>query len=206
MCIRDSINAILKGLDKFPKLESKVREQLNIQLKSDGIESLEKELKVVDPITHANIDLKNSHRMIRALEIYRGTGKPYSYYLNKEKETRNFKIIKIGLKADRTIIYKRINERVDKMLKKGLLEEVKSVYSYRTLNALNTVGYKELFKHLDGDWSLDYAVEEIKKNTRRFAKRQITWFKKEPNTVWFDYKDPIENFIGQIKKEMETIS
>jgi tRNA dimethylallyltransferase len=127
-----------------------------------------------------------------------GTGKPYSSFLNKEKEKRNFKTITVGLTADREIIYKRINQRVDIMMNEGLLKEVENLVPFKNLNALNTVGYRELFKYFDGEWTLDFAVSEINKNTRRFAKRQNTWFKKNKDAFWFDYTTPIDKIIEKI--------
>ena len=197
------IKAFLHGLNDFPKIDPIIRVQLNKDLKKNGIEFLQKELNSVDPISFSKIDLNNPHRLVRALEIFRGTRKSYSSFLNKtEKQKRDFKIINIGLVADRSIIYERINNRVDKMIQNGLVQEAKKVYRYRELNALNTVGYKELFQFFDGKCELDFAINEIKKNTRRFAKRQITWFKKEENITWFDYKTPSKKIISYLKNEI----
>jgi tRNA dimethylallyltransferase len=200
------IKSVLEGLDAFPKVDPKIREQLNLSLKTDGIMALQKELKAKDPETYAKIDLKNSHRIIRVLEICKGTGKPYSQFLNKDKIKRSFASISIGLDATREIVYERINKRVDQMLKKGLIEEAKAVYKYKGMNALNTVGYKELFEHFAGNCTLDFAVEEIKKNSRRFAKRQLTWFKKNKNTQWYDYQTPFETILSQIETEISKLS
>lgn len=182
------VDAIIKGLDKFPVVDPVIRKTLNSLLKSEGIESLQKELQFLDPISYDKIDLNNPHRVIRALEICRGTGQPFSSFLNQKKQTRDFDTISIGLTAPRELVYDRINRRVDQMMKNGLLEEVTSVYRYKNLNALNTVGYKELFSYLEGQCSLEEAISEIKKNSRRFAKRQYTWFKKQSNTKWFDHE------------------
>ena len=152
----------------------------------------------LDPISYKNIAIDNPHRVIRALEICIGTDKPYSSFLNKGIAKRHFKTITIGLTAEREIIYNRINQRVDLMMQEGLLDEVRTLLPYKELNALNTVGYKELFKYLDDEWTLDFAVSEIKKNTRRFAKRQLTWFKKNKDTVWFDYHTPAEKIISAL--------
>ena len=200
------IKSVLEGLDAFPKVDPKIREQLNLSLKTDGIMALQKELKAKDPETYAKIDLKNSHRIIRVLEICKGTGKPYSQFLNKDKIKRSFTSISIGLDATREIVYERINKRVDQMLKKGLIEEAKAVYKHKGMNALNTVGYKELFEHFAGNWTLDFAVEEIKKNSRRFAKRQLTWFKKNKNTQWHDYQTPFKTILSQIETEISKLS
>ncbi len=193
------VNAVINGLDYFPKIDKNIREKLNQKLETKGLDPLQEQLHKLDPETYKTIALKNPHRVIRALEICIGTGLPYSSFLNKEKNNRNFKTITIGLTADRKIIYNRINQRVDLMIKEGLLEEVKLLIDEQHLNALNTVGYKELFNYINGEWTLDFAISEIKKNTRRFAKRQLTWFKKQENTLWFDYNSDIDKIIDNIK-------
>lgn len=193
------IDAITKGLDDFPEVNSQIREKLNQELKDKGLVYLQKQLKELDPESYQNIAIDNPHRVIRALEICMGTGKPYSSFLNKAKEKRNFKTITIGLTSDRELIYNRINKRVDLMMEVGLLDEVKSLIDYQKLNALNTVGYKELFKYLNEEWTLDFAISEIKKNTRRFAKRQLTWFKRNDNTLWFDYTEKSDNIITHLE-------
>lgn len=196
------INSIIYGLDDFPKIDSKVRMELNKDLKDNGIEFLQNELKNNDVLSYSKIDIKNPHRVIRALEIFRGTGSKYSSFINNsKKQKREFKIINIGITADRKIIYDRINKRVDKMIENGLIKEAQMVYKYKDLNALKTVGYKELFEYLSGKCTLDKAIDEIKKNTRRFAKRQITWFKKQENTTWFDYKEPYKNVLLHVKNK-----
>ena len=196
------INSILYGLDNFPKIDSKVRTNLNKDLKDNGIEFLQNELKNNDALSYSKIDIKNPHRLIRALEIFRGTGSTYSSFINNsKKQKREFKIINIGLTADRKIIYDRINKRVDKMIENGLIKEAQMVYKHKDLNALKTVGYKELFEYLSGECTLDMAIDEIKKNTRRFAKRQITWFKKQENTTWFDYKETYKNILLHVKNK-----
>jgi tRNA dimethylallyltransferase len=194
------VDAVTKGLDDFPEVDKSIRTALNNKLENDGLESLQMQLKALDKTTFESIAIDNPHRVIRALEICMGSGKPYSSFLNKNNNERPFKTISIGLTADREIIYNRINKRVDIMMENGLLDEVKSLYPYKKLNALNTVGYKELFNYLDGEWDLDFAVSEIKKNTRRFAKRQITWFKKNEETLWFDYSTNYKRIIEEISK------
>ena len=194
------VQAVLEGLDDFPEVNANIRTQLNTEFKTNGIQGLQKELKSLDPIAHETIALDNPHRVIRALEICRGTGKAYSSFLNKEKKKRNFKTIQIGLTAERSLVYERINRRVDLMIAQGLIDEVKSVFEYKHLNALNTVGYKEVFRYLEGHCSLEFATEEIKKNSRRFAKRQFTWFKRQEETKWFDHSAPIEEILGYINK------
>ncbi|MDA8531884.1 tRNA (adenosine(37)-N6)-dimethylallyltransferase MiaA [Flavobacteriaceae bacterium] len=194
------VQAVLEGLDDFPEVSANIRTQLNTEFKTNGIQGLQKELKTLDPIAYEAIALDNPHRVIRALEICRGTGKAYSGFLNKEKKKRNFKTIQIGLTAERSLVYGRINRRVDLMIAKGLVDEVKSVLEYKHLNALNTVGYKEVFRYLEGHCSLDSATEEIKKNSRRFAKRQFTWFKRQDKTKWYDHRAPIEEILAYINK------
>ena len=196
------VNAVTKGLDDFPKVNSDIRESLITTFEEKGLEPLQSELKSLDPETYNIIALDNPHRVMRALEICIGTGQPYSSFLNKKRDKRPFKTISIGLTTERETIYNRINERVDIMLENGLLDEVKSLYKYKHLNSLNTVGYKELIKYLDTEWTLEFAVSEIKKNSRRFAKRQLTWFKKNEDTIWFDYQTPIETIIDTVTTEI----
>jgi tRNA dimethylallyltransferase len=193
------VKAITEGLDAFPQVDSSIRKTLNTILETEGLKPLQQELKNSDPISYVNLDLNNPHRVIRALEICRGTGRPFSGFLNNKTRVRNFEAVAIGLTADRDVVYNRINLRVDQMMENGLLDEVKSVYLYNNLNALNTVGYKELFKYLDNQWTLEFAVSEIKKNTRRFAKRQFTWFNKQPNTKWFNYNDEFSTIIAYLE-------
>ena len=196
------VDAVTKGLDYFPDVDPKIREQLNYTLKKEGLEALQLQLKNLDIVAYNTIAIDNPHRVIRALEICIGTNKPYSSFLNKEKNKRPFKTITIGLTADREIIYNRINKRVDIMVENGLIDEVKSLVEHKHLNALNTVGYKEIFNYLDEKWTLDFAISEIKKNSRRFAKRQLTWFKRNNDTLWFDYLAPLEKIITSIKNTM----
>lgn len=195
------VDAVIKGLDDFPEVDANIREALNKQLESEGLESLQEQLKTLDIQSYNTIAIDNPHRVIRALEICIGTGKPYSSFLNKEKTKRPFNTISIGLTADRTIIYDRINKRVDQMIANGLLDEVIQLQSQQHLNALNTVGYSELFKYLNGEWTLEFAISEIKKNSRRFAKRQLTWFKKDPNIAWFEFSDTLEHIIQHIERK-----
>ncbi|WP_295982258.1 tRNA (adenosine(37)-N6)-dimethylallyltransferase MiaA [uncultured Algibacter sp.] len=196
------VDVITKGLDHFPKVGSNIRKKLNKELETKGLEVLQEQLKALDPVSYNTIAIDNPHRVIRALEICIGSEKPYSSFLNKGKEKRNFKTITVGLTADREMIYNRINQRVNIMMQKGLLEEVKGLLVSKDLNALNTVGYKELFNYLSGEWDLEFATSEIKKNTRRFAKRQLTWFKRNENTLWFDYNVPIEKIITQLESHL----
>ena len=198
------VDAVLKGLDYFPDVDKKIREDLTSILIEKGIETLQEKLKTLDPETYNTIALNNPHRIMRALEICIGTKTPYSTFKNKTKTPRNFNSIKIGLKADRSIIYERINQRVDLMMANGLLEEARKLYNHKDLNALNTVGYKELFNYFDGDFTKEFAISEIKKNTRRFAKRQTTWFKKDTEIIWFDYKTNINKIISEISNKTNT--
>ncbi|WP_040492350.1 tRNA (adenosine(37)-N6)-dimethylallyltransferase MiaA [Xanthomarina gelatinilytica] len=193
------VDAVTQGLDHFPKVPASIREQLNKQFKEEGLQALQEQLKTLDPNSYKHIAIDNPQRVIRALEVSIGSGKPYSSFLNKAKNKRDFKTISIGLTAERDIIYYRINNRVDLMMEQGLLTEVKNLQDKKHLNALNTVGYKELFKYLNGEWTLDFAVSEIKKNSRRFAKRQLTWFRKKEDILWFHYKTPLETIIETIK-------
>lgn len=193
------VNAVLNGLDYFPDVDPDIRKQLNSELAEKGLNSLQDKLKELDIESYESIAIDNPHRLMRALEICIGTGKPYSYFKNKPKATRNFTPIKIGLNADRESMYERINMRVAIMLENGLLEEVKSLHHYKELNALQTVGYKELFSYLDDNCDLEFAISEIKKNTRRFAKRQVTWFKKDTEIKWFDFKTDHNNIINHIE-------
>ena len=200
------VKSITEGLDDFPEIEPEIRQNLNELLKKDGLQSLQDKLKDLDPEYFQKADIENPHRLIRALEICLGTGKTFSSFLNKKKNKRNFDIIEIGLTADRQIIYDRINLRVDLMMQAGLMEEAKQLYPKKHLNALNTVGYKELFSHLDHEIDLDFAVSEIKKNTRRFAKRQLTWFRKNQRIHWFDFKTKPEKINKFISEEIKNLN
>jgi tRNA dimethylallyltransferase len=195
------VDAVAKGLDNFPKVPTNVREELNTTFHSLGLNPLQEELKRVDPDYYAKVDLNNHHRLIRALEIYRGTGKPFSSFLNQIPAERNFDTLFIGLTTERAIIYDRINRRVDSMVESGLLEEAEGLLSQKELNALQTVGYRELFQYLEGTLSLDEAISEIKKNTRRFSKRQVTWFKKNDAICWFDYETDASEIIKFIQEK-----
>ena len=198
-------NAVVNGIDDFPDIPKTIREELNLRLKTEGIKVLQSQLKVLDTISFNTIAIDNPQRLIRALEICIGTGKPYSSFLSKNRVTRPFKTISIGVKAEREIIYERINRRVDIMVESGLVNEAKSLLPHKYLNALNTVGYKELFKYLEGEWTLEFAISEIKKNTRRFAKRQLTWYRKDESIMWFDYLEDVNQIISYIKNKKTSI-
>ena len=199
------VDAILKGFDSFPDIEASVRDSVNANYELLGISYLQEQLKQLDSVYFEKISLENPQtlqnpqRMMRFVEVCIGTGKPYSSFLNQEKNNRNFTPIIIGLEAERSVMYDRINERVDIMINEGLLEEAEQLYPQKELNALQTVGYRELFRYFDGDNSMDFAIEEIKKNTRRFSKRQLTWFKRTENTQWFDYLTDRNEIITHIK-------
>jgi tRNA dimethylallyltransferase len=193
------IDAVCNGLDDLPETDMNIREQLNQQLTNEGLESIKKQLSEYDPEYYNKVDQANPQRMIRGLEFYLSTGTKLSAHLTNSKKIRPFNIIKIGLNMDRSELYNRINQRVDKMMEAGLLDEVKGLRSFRKYNALNTVGYSELFAYLDGEIALKEAVDQIKQNTRRFAKRQLTWFRRDDSTVWFEpgQDNAVINYISQ---------
>ncbi|MBR9853572.1 MAG: tRNA (adenosine(37)-N6)-dimethylallyltransferase MiaA [Algicola sp.] len=198
------VDAVVKGLDEFPEVDPKIRQQLNQALEEDGLENLQNELKKRDPEYAEKVDLENPHRLIRALEVCRAANKPYSSFLNRPKAKRAFKTLYIGIDAPREIIYQRINMRVDLMMEAGLLNEAENLYPHRTLNALQTVGYKELFEYLDGNCTLEFAVSEIKKNTRRFAKRQLTWLRKNDSILWVPFNGKPEKTLQMIEDQINT--
>ena len=195
------VRAVTQGLDEFPDVPKELRIELNPRLQTEGMEGLQEELRRLDPDTYNQIDSQNSQRVIRALEVCIASGKPMSYYRNKKKAERDFEVINIGLNTDRPVLYDRINNRVDLMINAGLVEEARENVAYRTLNALKTVGYQELFQFFDDEITIETAVDLIKRNTRRFAKRQITWFKKEQGIRWFEPNDleGIINYIEEVK-------
>ncbi len=187
------VDAVVKGFDDFPEIDASVRTQINAKFADVGIKYLQEQLQQLDPEHYSKIasenpqTLQNPQRMKRFVEVCIGTGKPYSSFIGKRKNTRNFTPIIIGLEAERAVLYERINERVDLMLKDGLLQEAQELFPNKQLNALQTVGYRELFDYFEGKNSLEVAIEQIKMNTRRFAKRQMTWFKRTKNVSWFDF-------------------
>jgi len=192
------VDAVLRGLDEFPDVDPEIRIMLKLELTENGIKPLQDRLRILDIEAYHKIDIENKQRLIRALEICLGTGKAYSSYLNIRKNQRKFNPIKIGITAEREFVYNRINKRVDNMMRDGLLDEAKELYANRDLNSLQTVGYKEIFEYLDGDLSLDEAVSEIKKNTRRFAKRQGTWFRRDKEIEWFEYPVLLNDVIDYV--------
>ena len=195
------IDGVLKGLDDFPKINEKIRNELNLEFDTKGIKNLCERLKVVDPEYYDVVDLNNPRRVIRALEVYYSTNKLYSSFLKRDNSYRTDINIKfIGINPEREKLNLRIENRVDNMISDGLVEEVKKLYQYKDLNALNTVGYTEIFKHIDGDISLDEAIDLIKMNTRKYSKRQMTWFRKNKEIIW--YSDG-ENYFKDILEELK---
>ncbi|HEY0244165.1 MAG TPA: tRNA (adenosine(37)-N6)-dimethylallyltransferase MiaA [Mucilaginibacter sp.] len=185
------IKAICEGFDEIPNTDPAIREKLNNEFSEKGITYLQEKLKLADPVYYEQVDIHNPQRIIRALEVFEGTGKPFSSYRIANANHRSFNIIKIGLDLPRPILYERINRRVDDMVQQGLVKEVESLLPYRHLNALNTVGYSELFDYLDEKADLKPAIESIKQNTRRFAKRQLTWFRKDKDIHWFEANEQL---------------
>ena len=188
------IDAICKGIDDIPTVDTETRELMLQRYETEGLEKLCAELKLLDPEYYRIVDLKNPKRVIHALEICYMTGKTYTSFRTQQKKQRPFRIIKVGLTRDRAELYNRINHRVDIMIEEGLLEEARSVYPYRTLNSLNTVGYKEMFNYLDGIWELPFAIEKIKQNSRIYSRKQMTWFKRDEEIQWFHPEQETEIF------------
>lgn len=193
------IDAVCNGIDDIPTVTPAIREAIYQQYEKEGLAPILEELKSADPKHFMEVDRQNYKRVIHAVEICRMTGKPYSSFRTHTAKERPFKVIKIGLNRDREELYDRINQRVDQMMEAGLLEEAQTVYPYRALNSLNTVGYKELFNYLSGDWTLEQAVEKIKRNSRVYARKQITWFKRDSEIRWFhpDEEQAIFQYIEQ---------
>ena len=205
------VDAVLKGFDDFPDIDNSVRETINAKFDTLGIEYLQQQLQELDSEYYNKLSvenpqtLQNPQRMKRFVEVCIGSGKPYSSFIGKRKNVRNFTPIVIGLEADRDVMYDRINQRVDIMLNEGLLAEAQSLYPNKHLNALQTVGYRELFDYFDRKTTLEFAIEQIKMNTRRFAKRQITWFKRTENVSWFDYLTDRKEIIKTIESKIQKL-
>ncbi|MDY6800862.1 MAG: tRNA (adenosine(37)-N6)-dimethylallyltransferase MiaA [Bacteroidota bacterium] len=191
------INAVCNGIDELPSIDKQLRNDLLQKYLDEGIESLRIQLKMLDPESYQKIDLKNPKRILKALEVTIQTGQPYSSFLTRPKKERPFHILKIGLQRDRNELYERINKRVDEMVNDGLVEEARRFFNDRHLNSLNTVGYKELFEHFEGKISLSKAIELIKRNSRHYAKRQMSWFNRDKEISWFhpENKQKIIDFI-----------
>jgi tRNA dimethylallyltransferase len=196
------VDAVCKGIDDIPTVDEETRKTLLERYEKEGLEQLCAELKLLDPDYYKIVDLKNHKRVIHALEICYMTGKTYTSFRTQEKKTRPFRMIKIGLTRDREELYARINQRVDIMMEQGLLDEVKQVYPYRQLNSLNTVGYKELFNYLDGEWALPFAIDKIKQNSRIYSRKQMTWFKRDEEIRWF-HPNQEEDILTYIKQKIQ---
>ena len=194
------IDAVCNGIDDIPTVDDETRNSLKQRLATEGLEALCEQLHQLDPEHWEIVDKKNPRRVVHALEICLMTGRTYTSFRTNARKERPFRIVKIGLNRERDVIYDRINRRVDSMMQAGLLDEARSLYHLRHLNALNTVGYKEMFAHLDGTWSLDEAVERLKGNTRRYARKQLTWFKRDPQMLWFSPDDK-QTILHQITKQ-----
>lgn len=192
------IDAVCNGIDDIPTVRDDIRREMKRRYEDEGLEALCDELRQLDPEHYDVVDLKNHRRVIHALEICHQTGQTYTSFRTQQKKQRPFRIVKIGLNREREELYQRINQRVDQMMQDGLLEEVKGLMDKRETNALNTVGYKELFNYLDGLWTLDEAVERIKGNTRRYARKQLTWYKRDEKMRWF-HPDQIEEILNYLK-------
>ena len=199
------VDAVTKGIDDIPTVDEDVRVMLKERLATEGLDALKAELRVVDPQYYATVDQQNPKRIVHALEIYYTSGLPFSSFRKNTKKERPFRILKFGLQRERQVLFERINRRVDQMMNDGLLDEARRVYDKRHLNSLNTVGYKELFRYIDGEWPLDMAVERIKKNTRVYAKKQMTWFAHDPEIIWLDADNlTTEEMLTTILRTTET--
>lgn len=193
------IDAVCKGIDDIPTVDAETRAQMLQHYEEVGLEEICKELKLLDPEYYSIVDLKNPKRVIHALEICYMTGRTYTSFRTRNIKERPFHILKIGLNREREELYERINRRVDQMINDGLVEEARKVYEFRELNSLNTVGYKELFNYFNGEWTLDFAIEKIKQNSRIYSRKQMTWFKRDSEITWFhpEQKDEIIEFINK---------
>lgn len=194
------IDAVCKGIDDIPTVDEATRTMMQQRLQTDGLDTLLGELRVMDPLTYRRIDRRNTRRIVHALEICYQTGRPYSSFLSHTPKQRPFRIVRIGLMRERADLFSRINRRVDAMIAAGLEQEVRHVLPQRHLNSLNTVGYKEMFRYLDGEWTLPQAIEKIQRNTRVYAKKQMTWFRRDQDIHWFpaDDEQGVMNFIDSI--------
>ncbi len=194
------IDAICNGIDEIPTIDEQLRKEVFQQYQNEGLEAMRRQLKILDPVFYEQVDLKNAKRVIHAVEICLMSGKPYSELRSNQKKERSFNIIKIGLNREREELYHRINQRVDIMMEQGLEAEAKTLFPYRELNSLNTVGYKELFEYFEGNITLEKAVELIKRNSRRYAKRQLSWFRRDQSIQWFSPDDDaaIIAYINQL--------
>lgn len=193
------LDAVCHGIDDIPTVDDEVRLTLRQRMRTEGLDRLLAELKLIDPVYYARCDLRNGRRIVHALEVYYTSGKPYSSFCTGQKATRPFRILKVGLRRERSELFSRINQRVSLMAERGLVDETRRLSHFRHCNALNTVGYKETFQYLDGVWTLDEALEKIRRNTRVYAKKQMTWFQRDTDIHWFhpDQKDAVCTFVEE---------
>lgn len=194
------INAVCFGIDELPTIDQEVRDQLAAQYAEEGLESIQQRLNELDPVSYEKVDLNNHFRVLKALEVSIQTGRPYSSFLTGNKRDRDFRIIRLALDMDREELYNRINTRVDRMIEEGLVEEVASLENYRSKNAMKTVGYREIFRHLDGEISLDEAADLIRRNTRKYARKQLTWFRKDNLYQWF-HPENVKGMLNYIERK-----
>ena len=197
------IDAVCKGIDKIPTIDPTLRNDIQKLYENEGIEPIRQQLKILDPVFYDIVDLKNPKRVIHALEVCLMAGKPYSSLRTNTKKERSFRIVKIGFTREREELYNRINERVNQMIDDGLVEEAYQFYPLRHLNSLNTVGYKELFEYFDGNCTLNFAIEKIKQHSRNYARKQITWFKKDAETHWINLSDSNIDVCAEIEKRLK---
>lgn len=197
------IDAVCKGMDELPTVDETLRQELQEQYKREGLDPIRQQLKIVDPVFYSQVDLKNPQRVIHALEICLMSGKPYSLLRTNPDKKRAFRIVKIGFTRDREDLYDRINRRVDAMVLEGLVEEARGFYPMRHLNALNTVGYKELFRYFDGDWSLEQAIDKIKQHSRNYARKQLTWFRRDKAVHWVNLTDKEQDVMALASSLLE---
>lgn len=198
------IDAVCDGIDEIPTIDKALRKDIQELYRKEGIDSIRRQLKILDPVFYREVDLKNPKRLIHALEICLMAGKPYSSLRTNKKKKRPFKIVKIGFNRDRNELYERINSRVDNMMEQGLLEEAKGFLNKRHLNSLNTVGYKELFQYFDGNWTLDFAVDKIKQHSRNYARKQLSWFRKDKDINWLNLSDENLDVMGTVLSILKT--
>lgn len=192
------VDAICNGIDQMPTIDSELRNSLQELYREQGLDPIRQKLRLLDPVFYDQVDLKNTQRVIHAVEVCLMAGKPYSSLRKKRKKERDFTAVKVGLNRPREELYQRINQRVDQMIEDGLIEEAKGLYEKRHLNSLNTVGYKEMFNYLDGEWSLDHAIDKIKQHSRNYARKQLSWFRRDKNIHWIDLSEPSVNVISTI--------
>ena len=197
------IDTVCKGIDDIPTVDPEIRAEVVGWYEKNGLDALRNRLLEIDPEYYQIVDLNNSKRLLHAVEIFQMTGKSYTSFRKNTIKVRPFHILKIGINQDRKILYERINQRVIQMMEAGLLDEAKTVYQHRKLNSLNTVGYKELFSFLDGECSLDEAIDLIQRNSRKYARKQLTWFRRDPEICWFE-PEQVQEIISYIENKMKS--